>query len=423
MQTLLIILLSIALLVTLFLLWQTRSTVIEINRTLVRAIPHKPETGILFARDRWAKLSKRTNELLAENERLQRVRSDQLAQFTATLGSLQEAVLIIDATNTVLLANKAFHAIFPNAVNILGHRIEHILPFPPFLDHVRAVKAGEAEARREIEFITGSISTCVEITGTTVAAPNDSHGPWVLFVLHDITRQKKLEGMRKEFVANVSHELRTPLSLIKGFIETLVDGGDSVAPQDRDRFLRTVHRHTERLSSLIDDLLALSRLESTNPGLKRETVDLHKLVADVVADFQSRTEAGSHPLAHDVDKSLGPILADPLKIAQALDNLLDNARKYTPNGTRLHVGIRLLGREVEVSVSDNGPGIPAEDLPHIFERFYRVEKGRARDKGGTGLGLSIVKHIVQLHGGRVWAESRLGEGTSFHFTLPTRTGA
>lgn len=423
MQTLLIILLSIALLVTLFLLWQTRSAVIEINRTLVRAIPHKPETGILFARNRWTELSKRTNEFLAENERLQRVRSDQLAQFTATLGSLQEAVLIIDATNTVLLANKAFHAIFPNAVNILGHRIEHILPFPPFLDHVRAVKAGEAEARREIEFITGSISAFVEITGTTVPAPNDSQGPWVLFVLHDITKQKKLEGMRKEFVANVSHELRTPLSLIKGFIETLVDGGDSVAPQDRDRFLRTVHRHTERLSSLIDDLLALSRLESTNPGLKRETVDLHKLVADIVADFHSRAEAGSHPLAYDVDKSLGPILADPLKIAQALDNLLDNARKYTPNGTHIHIGIRLLGREVEVSVSDNGPGIPAEDLPHIFERFYRVEKGRARDKGGTGLGLSIVKHIVQLHGGRVWAESRVGEGTSFHFTLPTRTGA
>ncbi len=423
MQILIIGLLVIALVAAWVGVWSHRRAIRQLNQALARRKPFLVEKRSVLSGDGWAELSTRTNDLLAENDRLQRIRSDQLAQLEATLGSLQEAVLIVDSANTVLLANKALRAIFPNAINILGHRFERVLHSVPFLNYVDAVRKNQAEPQHEVEFIEGSVTTWVELTGTLVAAPHDPKGPWALFVLHDITKQKKLERMRKEFVANVSHELRTPLSVIKGFVETLVDGGEEVSPADRDRFLRTIQRHTDRLNSLLEDLLMLSRLESISPGLKREPVHLRELIENVVADCHSRPSAETYQISHDIDAAVGSVLADPLKIAQVLENLLDNALKYAPKGSRLDVGATLKGREIEVCVRDNGPGIPAEDLPHIFERFYRVDKGRSRDKGGTGLGLSIVKHIVQLHGGRAWAESRLGQGSAFFFTLPTRTGA
>lgn len=187
---------------------------------------------------------------------------------------------------------------------------------------------------------------------------------------------------------------------------------------DREKFLRTIQRHTERLNSLIEDLLALSRLESSNPGLRPESVSLPALLADVLADYRARPASAAHRLQAAVDTTLAPLPADPLKITQAVENLLDNALKYTPAGSHIDLEAHTGEREVIVTVRDNGPGIPATDLPHIFERFYRVEKGRSREKGGTGLGLSIVKHIVQLHGGRVWAESTPGQGSAFHFSLP-----
>jgi len=243
-------------------------------------------------------------------------------------------------------------------------------------------------------------------------------------VLHEITKQKKLEAVRKDFVANVSHELRTPLSVIKGYVETLVDGHADIPPDDRERFLKTIQRHTERLNSLLEDLLVLSRLESINPGLHREAVDLPGMLGGIMDDYAGRPAASGHDLDLTVDPALGTLLIDPLKVTQVVENLLDNALKYTPKGSRIQLSTRLHGMsEVIVCLRDNGPGIPAEDLPHIFERFYRVDKGRSREKGGTGLGMSIVKHIVQLHGGRVWVESQVGQGTAFFFSLPLRTAS
>jgi two-component system phosphate regulon sensor histidine kinase PhoR len=214
--------------------------------------------------------------------------------------------------------------------------------------------------------------------------------------------------------------LRTPLSIIKGYIETLVDGHRDMPIEDRDRFLHTIQRHTERLNSLLEDLLALSRLESINPGLRCESTVLADLLTSLIDDIRGRSVASEHVISFAVDPAIGLVLVDPLKITQICENLLDNALKYTPRGSRIEVSARLRGGETEVCVRDNGPGIPAADLSHIFERFYRVDKGRSREKGGTGLGLSIVKHIVQLHGGRVWVESEPGKGTAFFFTLPPR---
>lgn len=367
----------------------------------------------------WDDLCAAVGEQSSELGRLDRQRTGQLAQLEATLGSVQEAVLLIDSNNYVLLANPAFHAIFPKAGRILGERLELALRSDAFLRLVEDVRAGRARPRQEIEFVEGKGSTWVEVTSSMIA-PFDGHAkPGLLFVLHDITRQKRLESMRKDFVANVSHELRTPLSVIKGYVETLVDSHDTMPLPDRERFLKTIQRHTERLNSLLEDLLALSRLESAQPGLSRERVDLGQLLAAQLEDFRTRPAAEGHRFGLAIDPNTPPVLADPLKLGQVLDNLVSNALKYTPRGSRIDLASRMDSADtVEVSVRDNGPGIPPEDLPHIFERFYRVDKGRSRDKGGTGLGLSIVKHIVQLHGGRVWAESKQGVGTTFYFTLP-----
>jgi two-component system, OmpR family, phosphate regulon sensor histidine kinase PhoR len=368
----------------------------------------------------WENLRLVSNELITECAELRQERTGQLTQLEATLGSLQEAVLIVDANNYILLANKALQAIFPRTSGqIIGQRLELVLHSAAFLTYVDSVRRGTALPQHEVEFTETARSTWLEVTGTTIQPHNGQKGVWLLFVLHDITKQKNLEAVRKDFVANVSHELRTPLSVIKGYVETLVDGHDEIPREDRDRFLKTIQRHTERLNSLLEDLLVLSRLESINPGLQREPVNLQNLLSSILDDYRGRPASADHALELTADPAIGPALLDPLKLTQVIENLLDNALKYTPKGSRIHLSTRLQGTtEAVVAVRDNGIGIPAEDLPHLFERFYRVDKGRSREKGGTGLGLSIVKHIVQLHGGRVWVESKQGQGTTFFFSLP-----
>jgi two-component system phosphate regulon sensor histidine kinase PhoR len=192
-----------------------------------------------------------------------------------------------------------------------------------------------------------------------------------------------------------------------------------MAFEDRDRFLKTIQRHSERLKSIIDDLLVLSRLESATPGLKFAPVDLAAFLGNLTEDYRRRPSAAEHQVRARAPEELGQISADAEKLTQVFGNLLDNALKYTPKGAQLEVGGSIVGEnEVECYVADNGPGIPAADLPQIFERFYRVDKGRSRETGGTGLGLSIVKHIVQMHGGRVWAESEEGRGLTIRMRLP-----
>jgi two-component system, OmpR family, phosphate regulon sensor histidine kinase PhoR len=414
-----LVIVLVILLFTLLRLSQHRQAVVSLRAALIARQPLLREDipGTLGVE--WDELCTSAGEIVATMRKLDQQHSGQHVQLEATLGSLQEAVLLIDSNNYVLLANPAFHAIFPRAGNILGERLELAVHSDAFLRLVENVRQGCAQARQEIEFVDSQGSTWLEVTGSVVAPFNGKKTPGLLFVLHDITRQKRLENVRKDFVANVSHELRTPLSVIKGYVETLVDTHDTMPITDRDRFLKTIQRHSERLNSLLEDLLTLSRLESAHPGLARERLDLGALLAAAAEDFRARPVAAEHRIILTVAPALPNVFADPLKLGQVVDNLVSNALKYTPRGCRIELSARIGQSDtIEVSVRDNGPGIPAEDLPHIFERFYRVDKGRSREKGGTGLGLSIVKHIVQLHGGRVWAESRVGEGTSFLFTMP-----
>ena len=453
---LLVVALCVALFLALRLLWRQNRSIAELRESIRAGRPmlHEEEEGPELPQ--WHGLTGAVNALITENVALRQRSSDQLAQLEATLGNLREAVLIVDGVNTVHLANRALREIFPKARDVVNVRLEIIVRSAAFLEYVRATRAGQILPRQEFEIVGTGRSTWIEVSGAAIPSP-DGKAQWALFVIHDMTQQRVLETTRKEFVANASHELRTPLAVIKGYVETLVDGHATMDPADRERFLRTILRHSDRLVKIIADLLTLSRLESATPGVNFETIELGRFLEALVADAAQQPAAAQHELNLRIAGELGFVRGDSEKLTQVVSNLLENAFKYSPPGSRVEVSARLLPRnaatgnnagatsaaetktapapsaaiaagapvpavssadEIEIAVRDNGPGIPEEDLPHIFERFYRVEKGRARESGGTGLGLSIVKHVAQLHGGRVWAESAAGKGTAIVVRLP-----
>jgi two-component system phosphate regulon sensor histidine kinase PhoR len=231
-----------------------------------------------------------------------------------------------------------------------------------------------------------------------------------------VTELRQTERLRRELTANVSHELRTPLTSIKGFAETLLDGAMADEVTCR-RFLSIIDGETDRLVKLVDDLLDLSLLESKRLTLELKPVDVSVLVAHTVDKL--RPLAATQRLTLQQSGPSGIVVAaDADRLAQVLTNLVDNALKYTPEGGRVDVQVAAVNGEVEVLVNDSGRGIGPEDLPHVFERFYRADRSRTRGSGGTGLGLAIAKHIVEAHGGRISVSSQPNEGTTFKVTLP-----
>jgi len=233
---------------------------------------------------------------------------------------------------------------------------------------------------------------------------------------------ERLERIRKDFVINVSHELRTPLASIQGYTETLLDGALD-DPQYNLRFLGIIRHNAERLARLTEDLLTLSRIEQNRQKLEFEPHKIGALIEETLDLVRPIAAKRSLRLATELDAATPAVWCDGEAVSQILSNLLDNAIKYTPAGGSIVAGARPAGRFVEVFVRDSGAGIPAEDLPRLFERFYRVDKARSRELGGTGLGLSIVKHLVGAHNGAVRVESRVQEGSTFFFTLPTEEAA
>jgi signal transduction histidine kinase len=341
-----------------------------------------------------------------------------LAQIEATLGNLNEAVLLVDAHERVAAANGAAAKLFGAQKVAQGARLDAAVRGVGLLDYIYRTFRGESPPRTEFPLPLGRDETrWVEISGAPLTATPDGQ-KLCLFVLHDITRLKDLENVRKEFVANVSHELRTPLTVIKGFTETLIEDDERLTPEERQRFLGKINRQTLRLVALVNDLLSLSRLESDQHRIDLRPQSLRAIIDEIVAEYTERFRDANINLELDLRHAHDVLALDALKIYQVLQNLLDNCFRYAKGFTR----IRILTREVDdcvcVTVDDDGCGIPAMDVPRVFERFYRVDKARSRESGGTGLGLSIVKHIVQLHGGEVSCESEERAGTRIHFTLP-----
>ena len=336
-----------------------------------------------------------------------------VARQDALFDSMIEGVLVLDETGRVQFANQGFAEMF-STVGMLRGKI--------LLEAVRSheiaaiVERAGREQRVEDQEIQmpGDKERWFKINAASVIS-SDQRRLGTILVVHDITQIKQLERTRQEFVANVSHELRTPLSHIKGYTETLL-GGAKDDPEVATRFLQTIERNVERLKLLIEDLLTISEIESGRVMLNLQPVPVRASVEKVFDDFRTRAAARAVTLVDESEELTAR--ADQRRLEQVLTNLVDNAVKYGGNDSRVVVGARLSDGMVEMSVQDNGPGLPAESLERVFERFYRVDKARSRDQGGTGLGLSIVKHIVQSHGGRVWVESEPGKGAKFCFTLP-----
>jgi len=239
----------------------------------------------------------------------------------------------------------------------------------------------------------------------------------VVMIFRDVSRLRQLEDVRKEFVANVSHELRTPLSIFQGYLETLLEN-PAMPPADTQPMLEVMRKHSRRLNALVEDLLILARLEARDEPFPVAPLAVGGFIQGTVEDWSLRSAEKKISLTSEMTPGLPEIRADAFRLEQVLSNLIDNAIKYTEPGGSVKVRASAVDGAVEIRVEDTGIGIPPADLPRIFERFYRADKARSRERGGTGLGLSIVKHIVLAHGGTVRAESQQGHGTSIIIRLP-----
>lgn len=376
-------------------------------------------TFVIYAR-RSAALHAQLDQMRAEKDLLvasQRAAGDQSRAERQTLfNSMMEGVVLLDAAGRVQLVNQSLEKQFDLTVDVRGLTLLEAFRRPELEQLLARLTVEKNVVSFELE-VPSRLPRWFEVNAATVLDRN-GHPQGAILVFHDLTRIKQLENTRREFVANVSHELRTPLSLIKGYVETLLDGAKDDA-ELTVKFLNTIERHSNRLTNLIEDLLTISRLESGQVTLQLRELQLRSVIEHVLADLQKRAADRSVSIQNLVPEGMVG-RADPDRLEQVLVNLLDNAIKYGRANGRIVVTGRVSNGDVQICVSDDGPGIPAEAIDRIFERFYRVDRARSRETGGTGLGLSIVKHIVQSHGGKVWAESKPGRGTQFYFTLPAR---
>jgi two-component system phosphate regulon sensor histidine kinase PhoR len=359
--------------------------------------------------------------IFGRQQHLDRRISEATSGTQTVLSAMQDGLLVVDSSRRVTLVNETFRQLFAP---------HEILPGAPLLDTVRnsqleklivaTLGAGE-QKQTELGLLDPQNHRERWMQVSAVPMKDDGGGMTGAVVLfHDITELKRTDQMRSDFVANVSHELRTPLSILRGYIETLIDDPKS-SSEERRRILEVMERHSKRLGLLVDDLLMLAQLESADSNLQLSDVDLLKLFGDVAHDWKKKFAEKGLAVVVDLAPDLPMIRADEARLQEVLYNLLDNAVKYS----RENGGVRLRaeqGRgEIALSVSDDGVGIDKNDLPRIFERFYRADKARSPEGiRGTGLGLAIVKHIAQLHGGRVEAESELGKGTTIRVILPGR---
>ena len=354
------------------------------------------------------------DEIEEARRRQQQTTSDAQAQQQVLFNSMLEGLLLLDSKRRIYLANRAFKNLFGLKTELRGKTIMEALRLHELAELVTRVETEGQVFDHELKLPEMSGRWLRVNAAIITNSAGEREG--TILVFHDVTRLKQLERTREDFVANVSHELRTPLSLIKGYVETLLDGARN-DPAIAERFLKIIERNTQRLDLLIQDLLIISALESGRMKLELQPVALYPLVEKIFADLQSRAESKGVKLVIDLPELTAQ--ADPHRLEQVLANLVDNAIKYgRPQGTVTVNGRATDEGELEISVQDDGPGIPIEALDRVFERFYRVDKARSRDQGGTGLGLSIVKHIIHNHGGRVWAKSEPGKGATFFFTLP-----
>jgi two-component system phosphate regulon sensor histidine kinase PhoR len=365
-----------------------------------------------------ARLGDALNDMAERLDQRLRELTQQRNEREALLASMVESVLAVDREERIITLNRAAGSLLglqPDEAR--GRMLQEAIRIPAI--HRLAAEALAADHMVETEIVlrANGRERFLQAHGTVLRGVG-SQPDAALIVLNDVTHLRSLERMRRDFVANVSHELRTPITTIKGFVETLRDGALD-QPEDARRFMTIMERHADRLAAIVEDLLALSRLEEADgPTLDLQATPLRPILVSALDACQP--PAAERGIALELECAEGvTAYVDPALIGQAVVNLIDNAVKYSPVGAKVAVKGECRDGETTISVRDAGCGIAAEHLDRIFERFYRVDKARSRELGGTGLGLAIVKHIAQVHGGRVEVESTPGIGSTFRLYLPT----
>lgn len=334
------------------------------------------------------------------------------ARMEAILSSMVEGVLVVDEQGHVQLVNEAARRMLRLDRESLDRSYVEAIRHPGIVEQIGHALAGSQPEGLELSLTRDLSRTLVARSAPVVAA-----GRGAVLVLHDITDLRRADQIRRDFVANVSHELRTPLTAIKGYAEALID--DAEDADGRARFLEIIHRHATRMERLVKDLLRLARLDAGQEAAELAPCDVEGLVGNVLTDFEATVRDKRQRVTASVDDSARVITADPAKLHDVLRNLVENAVNYTPEGGAIEVRADTDNGRFRIVVADTGPGIPPDDLARVFERFYRVDKSRARP-GGTGLGLAIVKHLVHVLEGEVIAGNREGGGAIFTVTLPNR---
>ena len=388
---------------------------------LVRQIAagDRPRTFLVDGAAQPRRIGLALENIFGRQQHLDRRISEATSGTQTVLSAMQDGLLVVDSSRRVTLVNETFRQLFA------PHEIS---PGAPLLDTVRnselekliVATLGTGEQKQtELSLLDPQNLRERWMQVSAVPMKDDVDGiSGAVVLFHDITELKRTDQMRSDFVANVSHELRTPLSILRGYIETLIDDPKS-SGGERRRILEVMDRHSKRLGLLVDDLLMLAQLESADSNLQLSDVDLPKLFGDVAHDWKKKFAEKRLKVIVDLAPDLPMICADEARLQEVLYNLLDNAVKYSRENGEVRLRAEQGRGEIALSVSDDGVGIDKNDLPRIFERFYRADKARSPEGiRGTGLGLAIVKHIAQLHGGRVEAKSELGRGTTVRVLLP-----
>ena len=366
------------------------------------------------------------SELRAVGERLEKTLAQENAEplrhlleektfLEAILSALIESVIALDPQGRILFLNPAAENLFDvSSSKAKGRPFLEALRHSPLDDVIRQTLAEQKPQRQEI-----TVHAPAEHTLSVHATPvNYGEGQTgVVAALHDISELRKLERVRQEFVANASHELKTPLTAIKGFVETLLDGALE-DPKNNRQFLETIQEHSNNLMRLLEDLLDLSAIEAKRMEYRMEPVVVSEVAQRLVKGLSPMAKTKKVTVTIDLPETLPRVYADREKLAQILLNLLDNAIKFNKSGGQVRLTAGVKGTTLEIRVRDTGMGIAPEDLPRVFERFFRGDKSHSREIAGTGLGLAIVKHLVEAHQGTVSATSILEEGSTFSFTLP-----
>ena len=356
--------------------------------------------------------------MLAENlQELTKTREIQQDRLSALIENMGAGLILIDSRGFINLVNKGYIDIFQIDPNEYLHKQYYeVIEYEEISQLIAEVFRTEQKVRKHLHLSMKIERKYFMVYGVPIIGVNNV---WkgVLLVFHDISELKKLEQMRKDFVANVSHELKTPVTSIKGFSETLLDGAMN-NKETLQSFLSIILKETDRLESLIHDLLELSKIEQQGFQLNVQQLELNTLLQDVIELLDGKAKAKNIQLELYCKLEQILIMGDIDRLKQVLINIISNAISYTPAGGAVRMILLDLGQKVRIHVKDTGVGISKEDIPRIFERFYRVDRARSRNSGGTGLGLAIVKHLIEAHHGYISVKSKLGEGSEFIIELP-----